>query len=84
MDSVPTKPDPDDLGVELWSNFYRSGDYIGRALWQPDSERAYERDSSFKGRKRRERCIGTGAHTHYWDETAPEIAEELDDQIKAA
>lgn len=27
---------------------------------------------------RRELCIGAGAHTHYWDSTAPEIAEELD------
>ena len=22
-------------------------------------------------------CIGAGAHTHYWDDTAPDIAEEL-------
>jgi hypothetical protein len=28
--------------------------------------------------KRRELCVGAGAHTHYWDGTAPEIAVELD------
>jgi len=27
---------------------------------------------------RREFCIGAGAHTHYWDRYAPEIARELD------
>ena len=30
------------------------------------------------GHRKREFCIGAGAHTHYWDETAPEIARELD------
>ena len=32
----------------------------------------------------REICIGAGAHTHYWDETAPEIAFELDRLIQLA
>jgi len=27
---------------------------------------------------RREFCIGAGAHTHYWDRTAPQIAVQLD------
>jgi len=27
-------------------------------------------------------CIGAGAHTHYWDQSAPDIAEKLDDLIK--
>lgn len=31
---------------------------------------------------RRELCIGPGAHTHYWDDTAPEIAIELDRLIR--
>ena len=31
---------------------------------------------------RREFCIGAGAHTHYWDRTAPMIALELDRLIK--
>jgi hypothetical protein len=34
--------------------------------------------------KRREFCIGAGAHTHYWDETAPAIAVELDFIIREA
>lgn len=31
---------------------------------------------------RREFCIGAGAHTHYWDRTAPQIALELDALIQ--
>ena len=27
---------------------------------------------------RRELCVGAGAHTHYWDGTAPEVALEMD------
>jgi hypothetical protein len=28
-------------------------------------------------------CIGLGAHTHYWDRSAPEIGKELDRLILA-
>ena len=33
---------------------------------------------------RREFCIGAGAHTHYWDRTAPQIAAQLDQLITDA
>jgi hypothetical protein len=33
---------------------------------------------------RREACIGPGAHTHYWDDTAPDVAAFLDDLIAEA
>jgi hypothetical protein len=29
----------------------------------------------------REACIGIGAHTHYWDETARAVGEELDRRL---
>jgi hypothetical protein len=32
-------------------------------------------------RTRVEFCIGAGAHTHYWDDTAPDIAESLNELI---
>ncbi len=76
-----TKPNPDNLSVELWANFYRSGDYVGRVLWHPDADQANTSawdDQEREKDKRSERCIGSGAHTHYWDETAPEIAQKLD------
>ena len=30
-------PDPTELGVRLWVNAFRSGDYVGRYLWRSDS-----------------------------------------------
>lgn len=35
-------------------------------------------------RSRRELCIGSGAHTHYWNATAPEVALEIDVLVEAA
>ena len=82
-----TRPDPNELSVERWSNFYRSGDYVGRSLWRSDADLdttdAWDQELRVDGRKR-ERCIGAGAHTHYWDGTAPAIAEELDFLIAEA
>jgi hypothetical protein len=69
------RPEPAALGVRQWTNAYRSGDYIGRSLW-PDERTD---DST-----RTDVCIGAGAHTHYWDRTAPMIAEMLDRAIARA
>ena len=78
------------MNVTLWSNAYRSGDYVGRSLWvgqwldrnrtgdttkDPDSVQAAAPQSCS------EMCIGLGAHTHYWDRTAPEVAARLDQLI---
>jgi hypothetical protein len=78
-------------GVALWVNAYRSGDYIGRHLWRTDlCDYLWNGDASgssetdpmpFRSTDRQVRmefCIGAGAHTHYWDRTAPMIARELD------
>jgi hypothetical protein len=106
-DLVPDRnPDPDELGVRLWVNAFRSGDYIGRYLWRsdacdyawlppaadpPDTKQPWDISrertinvSTDAGTRRRELCIGAGAHTHYWDETAPEIAFELEKLIDHA
>jgi hypothetical protein len=78
------------MGLALWVNAYRSGDYIGRNLWRTDGcEYLWNGDvaashvtpspyNSTDGGVRLEFCIGAGAHTHYWDRTAPMIARELD------
>jgi hypothetical protein len=83
-------------GLALWVNAYRSGDYIGRYLWRTDNcaylwngDRGPANPSdpapyqSTDRRTRLEFCIGAGAHTHYWDRTAPMIARELDRLIGA-
>lgn len=87
-------PEPLELGLERWVNAYRSGDYVGRALWRSEETDgevlwvARERGSEKPGiehtvsedaaGRRRELCLGSGAHTHYWDSTADAVAFELD------
>jgi hypothetical protein len=85
-------PRSDEMNVTRWFNAYRSGDYVGRSLWvgqwldrnrtgdvttEPDSARAAAPQSCV------EMCIGLGAHTHYWDRSAPEIAVQLDQLIRS-
>ncbi len=79
-------PLPGELCVKGWCNAYRSGDYVGRYLW---SEGWLTRSEDAKGAgeitrindpapsSRAEMCIGIGAHTHYWDRTAPDVAHTL-------
>src|SRR5260370_21057096 len=77
-------------GREKWVSAYRSGDYIGRSLWLNEW---YGRTTTGTGEYpqpisvaqdnaaalvREEMCIGAGAHQHYWDQSAPDIAEKLD------
>ncbi len=79
-----TDPDPDTLGVTRWVNVYRSGDYVGRNLWTPDTDpHLFTPDARPRtiDAARSEGCIGAGAHTHYWDDTAPMVAVELDQLI---
>ncbi len=76
----------DKLGVRRWWNVFRSGDYVGRALWQYGGKRAaYEPNKWIAhGDSCREMCLGPGAHTHYWDENGSDVGQVLDDMICAA
>jgi hypothetical protein len=84
-------PNPATLGVRCWVNAYRSGDYVGRVLWRdpndplawrPTPHSVFIQDAAGKNYgDRREYCIGSGAHTHYWDATAPMVAQEIDRMI---
>ncbi len=55
-----------------WWNIYRSGDYIGRALWAPQEEPAtYDADRQSMARSVgpisiADQCIGSGGHSGYW------------------
>lgn len=80
-------PDPNLLGVKCWLSAYRSGDYVGRSLWLDewygrDRPAAPVASGAVALPLREEICIGAGAHQHYWDQSAPDIAEKLDDLIK--
>ena len=89
-----TTPKREQLGAAVWRNSYRSGDYVGRSLWLNDQYARTEGDDdsgSFPAAPEAtsiqvapgciESCIGLGAHTHYWDRTAPDIAAQLDELI---
>jgi hypothetical protein len=83
------KPEPEDLlGVARWVNAYRSGDFVGRNIWRaddfPDLFALANTVSQDAGGRREEFCIGNGAHTHYWDDTAADIARRLDGLIAQA
>jgi hypothetical protein len=96
---IPAKASPVpklELAVERWINYYRSGDYIGRSIWEDgwfirnnagSANGAYPASPAIfedAGSTRVEACIGLGAHTHYWDRTAPDVAEKLNELIQAA
>lgn len=84
-------PHPDRLGLDLWLNAYRSGDYIGRSIWLDEwYDRSLAEPGAYPSQgiyvavddpadpRCVEMCIGAGAHQHYWDQSAPDIAEKLD------
>jgi hypothetical protein len=87
---IPDKqlPHPHDLGLTHWVSAYRSGDYVGRSLWLDEWYLRTPHDTDpranppFLARSedgtRAEMCIGAGAHTHYMDDTAPDIGWVLD------
>jgi hypothetical protein len=75
-------PNPELLRVKKWVNIYRSADYVGRFLWRGDDDKhRWEPEKYQLGSERLEWCLGAGAHNHYWDETAREVALELDNLI---
>lgn len=85
--AVPILPRVDEMNVTRWTNAYRSGDYIGRSLWVGQWLTRNEHNplgdhpeiaNAGAGPSYEEMCIGLGAHTHYWDRSAPEVAEMLD------
>jgi hypothetical protein len=96
MSDEVTGPDPRSLSVARWTNVYQSGDYVGRFLWsQPARIARYvvPRDADdasaiFAPQHAtaaiREMCVGSGAHIHYFDGSAPLVAGEVDRLIGAA
>jgi hypothetical protein len=75
-----------DVGATEWVNACRSGDYVGRFLWTPDSATlftvaAVRADGTVQAQRagdRTEFCLGAGAHTHYFSNDAIALAVEID------
>ncbi|MGE5336490.1 MAG: hypothetical protein ACM3PU_01595 [Gemmatimonadota bacterium] len=86
-DFVAAQPSAADLGATAWVNAYRSGDYVGRAIWMAANDHAIFRvaaigsDGTVQAKRagdRTEFCLGAGAHTHYFSGDAVALAKEID------
>jgi len=73
------------IGAVEWVNAFRSGDYVGRAIWSPPSGTypvavagADGRIEAERAGDRAELCLGAGAHTHYFSNDAVALAAEID------
>jgi hypothetical protein len=84
-------PDPAHLGLAAWTNAYRSGDYVGRAIWRSSDDPALFTPASAgatdtaidRAGRRAEFCLGSGAHTHYFTDDATALAAEIDRMVSA-
>src|SRR5262249_33621105 len=71
----------DYVGRSVWVNyvFGRTSDgEDGGAFPRPALAEIYTDRNSHDPTMRFDACIGLGAHTHYWDRTAPDVSEQLD------
>lgn len=91
FDDADARPDPAALGLAAWTSAYRSGDYVGRAIWRDDDDPTVFmpveiRDSVLQTARsgcRSEFCLGHGAHTHYFADDALPLAVEIDRLVVA-
>jgi hypothetical protein len=70
------------LGIAGWINFFRTGDYVGRALWEDDPDPKEVERIEFPVDSM-DISLGVGAHTHYFDSTAPAVATVIDKLVVA-
>jgi pimeloyl-ACP methyl ester carboxylesterase len=85
------------LGATEWVNACRSGDYVGRFIWTPSTDRALAgpkfgvavvgpdgRVAAERAGDRSEFCLGAGAHTHYFANDAAALAVEIERLVAGA
>jgi hypothetical protein len=69
---------PAETGVAEWVNNYRSGDYVGRWVWNRNDSQEWQPGADWHpAQDITDGCIGAGAHVHYWDGTADRVGEQL-------
>jgi len=78
-------PGASEVGAVEWVNAFRSGDYVGRAIWTPQAHGfpiavvgAAGMVEAERTEDRTEFCLGAGAHTHYFSDDAVALAIEID------
>jgi hypothetical protein len=79
-------PAPSEIGASEWVNACRSGDYVGRFIWTPETGAEsfgvarVGADGVVEARRagdRSEFCLGAGGHTHYFSDDAVALAVEI-------
>ncbi|RYF41839.1 MAG: hypothetical protein EOO25_08615 [Comamonadaceae bacterium] len=82
-------PSAADIGVNRWINVYTTGDYVGRWLWC-DAPPAVDSVGAKKTLHdpapqlppgtpaEMDLCLGSGAHTHYFDQAETRVASCID------
>ena len=71
----------DYVGRSVWVNYVfgrTSGGEDEGKFPHPALAEIYADQNSHERTVRFDACIGLGAHTHYWDRTAPDVSEQLD------
>jgi hypothetical protein len=71
--------DTKSMGIKVWVNIFRSGDYVGRNLWDTDPVKP---ENLVWTCQPQDVLLGMGAHTHYFDGTAAETRMIIDWMIE--
>jgi pimeloyl-ACP methyl ester carboxylesterase len=71
-----------DVGVVRWVNAYATGDYVGRWLWTEPPLYAPSPATTAMTTAEHDVCLGTGAHTHYFDQEQVLVARWIDSLVR--
>jgi hypothetical protein len=83
-----------DIGVRRWINVYATGDYVGRWLWcdpPPAVDVVHGKPTLYDIASLKipiteewDVCLGSGAHTHYFDPSQRIVAQNIDSLVSDA
>lgn len=71
-----------DVGVQRWVNAYATGDYVGRWLWADPPLYKPSPPVTVMTAAEHDVCLGSGAHTHYFDQEQVLVARWIDALVR--
>lgn len=71
-----------DIGVGRWVNAYATGDYVGRWLWADPPLYKPSPPVTVTAGAEHDVCLGSGAHTHYFDQEQVPVARWIDALVR--
>jgi hypothetical protein len=71
-----------DVGVCRWVNAYATGDYVGRWLWADPPLYKPSPPVTVTAGPEHDVCLGSGAHTHYFDQEQVLVARWIDALVR--